>query len=150
MKLLGKGADPYVKDSNGMTVLHACLYNSLPPYITDSDDLGGVTRFTNCFKFLAQLGHPEQNQSENITDSFVKPIDLNALWCKGPIGRSVLHETFRGLRYAETSEEMSFYSQCFDLLLESPSINVDLLDKRENTSLHIAANLGTCYIKLFC
>lgn len=131
-KLLEKGADPNLKDSKGCSVLHHIANATIPNVGTTETS----SRLLKCLRILVNWQPPFCTASI--------PIDVNAIDASQ---ETILHRLVAQMELAtDTPDATNHYAKCLDLLLSSPSIEIDARDKSGDSALFTAACCGNTII----
>jgi len=120
VKLLNKGANPYLKNINKQTSFYS-LFSSL--YYTEKKvdqliNIKSMLTFDNTDQELRQLLEPDS---------------------------SILHDLLTAPKLVETQEEIEIFIQCLDLIIKLPTTNIDIRDENGLTPLHFVAKYSTYF-----
>ncbi len=130
--LLGKGANHGLIDYEGLAVLHYTI-REYHPKISTSEK---CTSLLKSLDVLLKWGH----QPKNVLLPVCEPVNVNQIDLSTSL--SPLQYLILKMGDAKTLEEKSHYLKCFNLLMESPFINVNSQDDDGNSALHISAEYG--------
>ena len=131
-KLLEKGADPNLKDSKGCSVLHHIANATIPNVGTTETS----ARLLKCLRILLNRQPPFCAAGIHV--------DVNAVDASQ---ETILHRLVAQMEQAiDTPEATNHYSKCLDLVLSSPSIQIDARDKSGDSALFTAACCGNAII----
>lgn len=121
VKLLNKGANPYLKNIYKQTSFYS-LFSSL--YYTEKK----VDQLIDCFKSMLTFDNTDQELRQLLEPD-----------------SSILHDLLTAPKLVETQEEIEIFIQCLDLIIKLPTTDIDIRDENGLTPLHFVAKYSTYF-----